>query len=414
MNFTQSFKLALKSLKTSKMRAFLTMLGIIIGVGAVIVILSLGNGMTNMMNSQFEKMGSNLIQVMTYGRGTGDTRDVDVEDLYELVDKYPQYLTGVTPYVSAGAKVRQGTEEFKRSKIYGVSEVFFKNDTQVTMQGETLAEGRFLSYIDVDRHQNVCVIGDYLAQTAFRGDAMGKTISLSGVPYTVIGVLSKSGDSSEGSADDVIYIPYANAQRMSAGGGMTGGMGMYLVTCTDRDTAASAKGIIENRLYHTYKSTDYYMVMTSAEMMDAMNTMMNTMMIVLVAIAAISLVVGGIGIMNIMLVSVTERTREIGIRKSLGAKQKDIRGQFVIEAGTTSAVGGVLGIGFGLLLARLATMIVGSIMASSMSGGTFSAVPTAADIAISFGVSVGIGVLFGYLPANKAAKLNPIDALRYD
>ena len=414
MNFTQSFKLALKSLKTSKMRAFLTMLGIIIGVGAVIVILSLGNGMTNMMNSQFEKMGSNLIQVMTYGRGTGDTRDVDVEDLYELVDKYPQYLTGVTPYVSAGAKVRQGTEEFKRSKIYGVSEVFFKNDTQGTMQGETLAEGRFLSYIDVDRHQNVCVIGDYLAQTAFRGDAMGKTISLSGVPYTVIGVLSKSGDSSEGSADDVIYIPYANAQRMSAGGGMTGGMGMYLVTCTDRDTAASAKGIIENRLYHTYKSTDYYMVMTSAEMMDAMNTMMNTMMIVLVAIAAISLVVGGIGIMNIMLVSVTERTREIGIRKSLGAKQKDIRGQFVIEAGTTSAVGGVLGIGFGLLLARAATIAVGAVMSSSMNGGTFSAVPTAADIAISFGVSVGIGVLFGYLPANKAAKLNPIDALRYD
>ncbi len=412
MNFTQSFKLALKSLKTSKMRAFLTMLGIIIGVGAVIVILSLGNGMTNMMNSQFEKMGSNLIQVMTYGRGTGDTRDVDVEDLYELVDKYPQYLTGVTPYVSASAKVRYQTDDYDRTSVYGVSEAFFKEDTKGTMQGETLAEGRFLSYIDVDRHQNVCVIGDYLAQTAFRGDALGKTISLSGVPYTVIGVLSKSGDSSEGSADDVIYIPYENAARM--GGGSMGGVSMFLVTCTGRDTAAAAKGIVEKRLYKTYQSSDYYMVTTSAEMMDAMNTMMNTMMIVLVAIAAISLVVGGIGIMNIMLVSVTERTREIGIRKSLGAKQKDIRGQFVIEAGTTSAVGGVLGIGFGLLLARLATMIVGSIMASSMSGGTFSAVPTAADIAISFGVSVFIGILFGYLPANKAAKLNPIDALRYD
>ena len=136
--------------------------------------------------------------------------------------------------------------------------------------------------------------------------------------------------------------------------------------------------------------------------------------IVLVAIAAISLLVGGIGIMNIMLVSVTERTREIGIRKSLGAKQKDIRGQFVIEAGTTSAVGGVLGIVFGLLLARAATIAVGAIMSNSMNGITFSAVPTLSDIAVSFGVSVGIGVLFGYLPANKAAKLNPIDALRYD
>ena len=386
MNFAQSFKLALKSLKTSKMRAFLTMLGIIIGVGAVIVILSLGNGMTNMMNSQFEKMGSNLIQVMTYGRGTGGTRDVDVEDLYELVDKYPQYLTGVTPYVSASAKVRYQTEDYDRTSVYGVSEAFFKEDTKGTMQGETLAEGRFLSYIDVDRHQNVCVIG----------------------------VLSKSGDSSEGSADDVIYIPYENAQRMGAGTMMMGTGEMFLLTTTSRDTASAAKGIVEKRLYKTYQSSDYYMVMTSAEMMDAMNTMMNTMMIVLVAIAAISLLVGGIGIMNIMLGSVTERTREIGIRKSLGAKQKNIRGQFVIEAGTTSAVGGVLGIAFGLLLARAATIAVGAIMSSSMNGVTFSAVPTLSDIAISFGVSVGIGILFGYLPANKAAKLNPIDALRYD
>ena len=284
MNFTQSFKLALKSLKTSKMRAFLTMLGIIIGVGAVIVILSLGNGMTNMMNSQFEKMGSNLIQVMTYGRGTGGTRDVDIDDFYALVDKYPQYLTGVTPYISASAKVRYQTDDYDRTSVYGVSEAFFKEDTKGTMQGETLAEGRFLSYIDVDRHQNVCVIGDYLAETAFRGDALGKTISLGGVPYTVIGVLSKSGDSSEGSADDVLYIPYENAARMG-GGSMGGVSSMFLVTCTSRDTAAAAKGIVEKRLYKTYQSSDYYMVMTSAEMMDAMNTMMNTMMIVLVAIA---------------------------------------------------------------------------------------------------------------------------------
>ena len=150
-------------------------------------------------------------------------------------------------------------------------------------------------------------------------------------------------------------------------------------------------------------------------MMDAMNTMMSTMMLVLVAIAAISLLVGGIGIMNIMLVSVTERTREIGIRKSLGAKRKDIRGQFIIEAGTTSAIGGVLGIGVGIGLAQLAGGLIGGMMAAQMGGNaTFSAVPTLGSVAIAFGVSVGIGVLFGYLPANKAARLNPIDALRYD
>ena len=410
MNFTQSFKLALKSLKTSKMRAFLTMLGIIIGVGAVIVILSLGNGMTNMMNSQFEKMGSNLIQVMTYGRGTGGTRDVDVEDLYELVDKYPQYLTGVTPYVSASAKVRYQTEDYDRTSVYGVSEAFFKEDTKGTMQGETLAEGRFLSYIDVDRHQNVCVIGDYLAQTAFRGDALGKTLSLSGVPYTVIGVLSKSGDSSEGSADDVIYIPYENAQRMGTGTMMMGTDEMFLLTATSRDTASAAKGIVEKRLYKTYQSSDYYMVMTSAEMMDAMNTMMNTMMIVLVAIAAISLLVGGIGIMNIMLVSVTERTREIGIRKALGAKERVILSQFVVEAATTSALGGVLGIVLGYIVSMAANRILP--MISSDIDVTVS--PSFNSIVVAFGISVGIGVLFGYLPAKRAARLNPIEALRYD
>ena len=409
MNFGQSFRLALKSLMTSKMRALLTMLGIIIGVGAVIVITSLGNGMQNMMNEQFEKLGANLVQVQLFMYG-GDSRSVDPDDMYELVDKYPQYISGVTPYVSAQLAGRQGSEDFERTSIYGVGETFL-NERGATMSGQNLGKGRFISYIDAARYQNVCVIGAYLEEEAFQGDALGKQLSIGGEHFTVIGVLEKNSDMSEGSGDDIIYLPYTTALRLSGSADAS----MYMFTSTSKDTAATAKGIIENRLYKTFQSSDYYFVMTSAEMMDAMNAMMGTMMAVLVAIAAISLLVGGIGIMNIMLVSVTERTREIGIRKSLGAKRKDIRGQFIIEAGTTSAIGGVLGILVGIGLASLAGSLIGGMMTSSMGGGsTFSAVPNLSSVAVAFGVSVGIGILFGYLPAKKAAALNPIDALRYE
>ena len=409
MNFGQSFRLALKSLMTSKMRALLTMLGIIIGVGAVIVITSLGNGMQNMMNEQFEKLGANLVQVQLFMYG-GDSRSVDPDDMYELVDKYPQYISGVTPYVSAQLAVRQGSEDFERTSIYGVGETFL-NERGATMSGQNLGKGRFISYIDAARYQNVCVIGAYLEEEAFQGDALGKQLSIGGEHFTVIGVLEKNSDMSEGSGDDIIYLPYTTALRLSGSADAS----IYMFTSTSKDTAATAKGIIENRLYKTFQSSDYYFVMTSAEMMDAMNAMMGTMMAVLVAIAAISLLVGGIGIMNIMLVSVTERTREIGIRKSLGAKRKDIRGQFIIEAGTTSAIGGVLGILVGIGLASLAGSLIGGMMTSSMGGGsTFSAVPNLSSVAVAFGVSVGIGILFGYLPAKKAAALNPLDALRYE
>jgi len=407
LNVGQSFKLALKSLLSSKMRSLLTMLGIIIGVGAVIIITSLGNGMQNYMNAQFEELGSNLVQAQFYNGSS--SRRVEAGDMYELVEKYPQYLSGVTPYVQPGVQVRQGSSQFARTKVFGVGETFYNAAKNASMQGEKLAEGRFLSYVDVEREVNVCVVGAYLAQEAFHGDALGKTLTLSGAPFTVVGVFEVGADLSVGSGDDVIYIPYTQAQRLNASGG---GWELYMFTAVSRESASIAKALVEKRLYKTFQNDDDYYVLTSAEMMDAMNSMLGVLMAVLTLIAAISLLVGGIGIMNIMLVSVTERTREIGIRKSLGAKRRDIRRQFIIEAGTTSAIGGSIGIAFGIVMANLITQVVG--MAMGTGSGDFVAMPTMGGIGVAFGVSVAIGVLFGFLPANKAAKLNPIDALRYD
>ena len=415
MNFGQSFRLALKSLTTSKMRSLLTMLGIIIGVASVIVILALGNGVQGMVDEQVEKLGVNMMQTYVWGRGDGSTMDLDPDDMYRLVEEHPEVLTGVSPYVSFQATLRRGDEKFDKTQLYGVSEVMFKNETQATMDGgQKLTSGRFLSFLDVERRNNVCVIGAYLAQEAFQGDALGQTLSINGASYTVIGVLDQlsTGEMLKGGPDDQIYIPYENALELMGARYVT----LYIFTSTSGETAAQAKEIIDSMLYDRFQGDmDAYFTQTMEEQANLINAMMGVAIGVLVAIAAISLLVGGIGIMNIMLVSVTERTREIGIRKSLGAKRKDIRGQFIIEAGTTSAIGGLLGIALGYLLATGVGALLGGMLAAQMGGGaTFSAAPTFGSVAISFGVSVGIGILFGYLPANKAAKLNPIDALRYD
>ena len=416
MNFGQSFRLAVKSLTTSKMRALLTMLGIIIGVGAVIVILSLGNGLTGMVQQQVDKLGINMIQAQFFG-GTADMLP-DPEDMYDMVEANADILTGVSPYLGVNAVVRHGSDKFDRTSLYGVSEIMYNAATGYTIDGEQLAKGRFISYMDVERRENVCIIGAYPEQEAFDGDALGKQLSINGRPLTVVGVLKRNAELEmlPGSQDDQIYIPYTTALEIMG----SRWVNLYIFTSTSGETADAGKRVIEAYLNDFFRTDDgmydYFYITTMAEQANQINAMMGVAMGVLVAIAAISLLVGGIGIMNIMLVSVTERTREIGVRKSLGAKRRDIRSQFVIEAGTTSAIGGLLGIGFGCLLAKLLEALLGGMLVASMgaSGITFNATPTMGAIMLSFGVSVGIGILFGYLPANKAAKLNPIDALRYD
>ena len=414
MNVTQSFKLALKSLRTSKMRAFLTMLGIVIGVASVIIIISLGNGLTGMVEQQVQKLGVTQVMFYTWGRGDGSTMELDSQEVMDFIDSHPETFSGVTPWVSGGQGVRQGSNEFKKTGIYGVSEAMYRPENGTTLDGEPLAKGRYLQYVDVTQRKNVCVIAAYLAQEAFRGDARGTTLYIGGVPYTVIGVMQRQQTTmTEGSSDDRVYIPYENAMALSGSRTVT----LYQATAVSRDTVGQAKALLNDMLWNFYQDEDAYYIETMLDQVNLINAMMGVAMAVLIAIAAISLLVGGIGIMNIMLVSVTERTREIGIRKSLGAKRRDIRRQFIIEAGTTSALGGLVGILFGYLMAVAVGSLFGGMLVESLgaaSGVTFNATPTLGAILVSFGVSVGIGMLFGYLPANKAAKLNPIDALRYE
>ena len=402
MNISQSFRLALKSLATSKMRALLTMLGIIIGVAAVIIITSLGNGMQLMMNAQFEKLGANLVQVQLM-QTDSSSRTITPSDMEELVEKYPQYLSGMTPYISVQATVFHNANEYKRTRIMGVSEAFL-NDQGSTMSGEELGEGRFLKFVDVDRYQNVCVIGAYLNQAYFGGNGVGQTLRVGGQSLEVVGVLTQQDDElEEGGSDDCLYLPYTTAERIS------GEASSYTITMKNEDYIDESVAALESALYEVFASDDYYTVTSMAEMLETMTSMINILVGVLAGIAAISLVVGGIGIMNIMLVSVTERTREIGIRKSLGAKERYIMQQFVIEAATTSALGGVIGILLGYGLSQIATAVVARLMEESL---TIS--PTMGAVLLAFGISVGIGIFFGYLPAKKAAQLNPIDALHYD
>ena len=395
MNIKQNFRLAIGSLMTSKVRALLTMLGIIIGVAAVIIITGLGSGMQRMMNEEFDKLGANLIQVQIMGRG-GGSRVVDGEDMYELLEENPDYLTGVTPYITAQAKVRSGTKEFERTTIYGVSEDFSGMSAGF---GAVLGEGRFLQYLDVARKQNVCVIGAYISEEAFGGAGLGQSIALSGTKYKIVGVLQPSGDVTEGSGNDTIYIPYTNACAING----TSEANFFMFTCPGEDTAAVGKEIIDDYLYSIYHSSDYYYIITSAEMIDIMNMMINILMTVLVAIAAISLLVGGIGIMNIMLVSVSERTREIGIRKAIGAARGNILMQFLIESLVVSLMGGLLGLAISVAAVKALAPVLQM---------TLTIPVNVAWMAIGF--SVFIGVVFGMYPANKASKLRPIEALHYE
>lgn len=396
MKLRKSFTLAISSILSNKMRSFLTMLGIIIGVAAVIILVSIMDGVTGQVTDVFESMGTNNIMVNITPRG--GNRIVSADDMYELAEKYPDYIKYVTPSVSlqrCNVKSRESTESLERTTVTGVGEDYIEI-SKLEMQ-----TGRFLQYVDMAQKSKVAVIGNYVAKELYGSaeKAIGQTLKLNGEPFAVVGVLEEKEDSSEGSADDKVFIPYSRATKMSWMSVITS----YTVAAVDEEKVDVATKFIESKLFSILQNSNNYTITAMKEVLDQVSTVTDTLKIALVCIAGISLLVGGIGIMNIMLVSVTERTREIGIRKSLGAKRKNILQQFVIEAGTVSGIGGVLGILVGVAVSSVAGKLLGIDVVASQNA-----------VMLAFGVSVAIGICFGFLPANKASKLNPIDALRHD
>ena len=396
MNFYEAFSMAMKNIRSSKTRSILTMLGIIIGVAAVIVITGLGSGMEKYMREQFESMGTDTLSVYIMGRGS---QKMTVDDMQKIVDENSEYFDKMTPSVSFQGSKRVGTESMN-SNVTGVSEDF------ADINKLEIAQGRTLQYLDIAQRTNVCVVGSFINLKYFGGQALGEKIKLNGRDFTIVGVLEEKADSTEYSADDAIYVPYSTVSRMMN----IRDVDSFTITFKDEEMAAEAKTTLENALTEYFNgSSDAFYVQSMSEVLDMMNQSTNMLITILTLIAGISLVVGGIGIMNIMLVSVTERTKEIGIRKALGAKERYIMSQFVIEAAATSALGGIIGIVVGYILSFVASKVIFITL-----GEPLTVAPTMFAILVSVGISAAIGIFFGYMPAKKAARLNPIDALRYD
>ncbi len=388
----QSFKLAIKSIWGNKMRSFLTMLGIIIGVAAVIILVSLVNGYMGSVVESFASMGVNQINVNMTNL---TSRTVDVDQMYSFYDEHGDLFDGISPNVSLSATVKKGDDSMDSTSVAGRSEQY------LDMKDYKLQAGRNIAYSDISSRQKVCVVGAYVAQELFGSSdkALSETLKINGYAFKIVGVVEvqDEDDMEDGGTDDFVWIPYSVATSLAG----SAKINSYTLTVSDTDNADTAKTLIENFLYETFKDSDLYRVTAMSEMLDSLNEQIAMMSGMLGGIAGISLLVAGVGVMNIMLVSVTERTREIGIRKSLGADKGTILQQFVIEAAVTSSLGGVVGIVIGCV----ATEVVGTMIGISAS-------PTLAAVLISFGVSVAIGLFFGYMPARRAANLNPIDALR--
>ncbi|MGB5321040.1 ABC transporter permease [Lutimonas sp.] len=401
--FFKIFKVAFQSIYKNKTRSLLTMLGIIIGVGAVIMTISAGEGATKQVQDQISGLGTNLLMIQTKserkaGINVRMGRPIDKKDL-EILQKNAVWMPKISPLLAIGAQAI-GPVGYKSTMVYGVSFDYF------FISSRELQSGSFFTDEDVKTAKKYCVIGQTIREELFPGtDPIGRQIRIDKVPFTVVGILTEEGTSGMQDMDDIILAPYTTIQNRLYG--RSRGYTMIMASALSEDHILDAKTETIELLRESHKikeaDDDDFQIMTQIELQEITSNITGILTILLGAVASISLIVGGIGIMNIMLVSVTERTREIGTRLSIGARESDILTQFLIEAIVLSLSGGVLGVLFG---------VVGNQIIYKATGFF---IPTAFySILIGFGFAALVGVAFGYFPARKAAKLNPIDALRYE
>lgn len=388
----QSVKMAWKAVFSNKMRSFLTMLGIIIGVMSLVVLVSLAGGTTDSVNNQIASMGSNLLTVSIQDDKGNPMKLDDVEALTEndeIAKAAPVAASSVTAY---------STYSEETANIYGTT------GSYAEIQGLELYSGRFLKKTDIENHTNVVVINAGLAtQVMGRMNVVGENISLDGVDYQIIGVLKADENDSTTTENYEAYIPYTSLVRLSSD--VSSEVTSFCVSATSEESLDEAENVITQAMMQRFsQDEDAFTVMNQSMVMETMASVNQTLQLMLGGIAGISLLVGGIGIMNIMLVSVTERTREIGIRKAIGANRSAIMLQFLIEAMMLSLMGCFLGIVLSWTVLQVISAINSADIIYTMSGGVVG-------IAIAF--SVLIGIVFGLYPANKAAKKKPVDALRF-
>ncbi|MBI2917702.1 MAG: ABC transporter permease [Chloroflexi bacterium] len=404
---------ALSSLANNKLRAGLTLLGVVIGVAAVISLMSIGKGVQEAVTANIASLGTNLLFVrpgsstqggVSFGQGSASTLTLD--DAYALLD------SGLTPAVGAVApEVRSSGQVVAGSKntftqIVGVTPEYQH------VRNIPVKSGQFISAGQVQNRSEVAVLGFRVAETLFGfRDPVGQTVRIGGRHFTVVGVLKSKGGSPLGNLDDQVLVPITTAYyRLSAQRTSQGGVNVQTINVQVRNAGAMDEAVQQIgtalRLRHRITGNDDFTISSQQETLDTLRETTNTLVMFLGAIAGISLLVGGIGIMNIMLVSVTERTREIGIRKALGAKRRDILAQFVAEATLLSLGGGGVGVLLGMVLARL-------LDGRSLGGQTFQTVFSGDVALLALGVAAAIGLFFGIYPAVRAARLHPIEALRY-